>query len=216
MPVFRNSIPQGSGDHGFDLRRTPANGALQGIVTCEDVLVCDTHFFRGRTTPCERTFNDEGKTIDDSACVPCREKIGFRTHVYVSVFDVKKREHFIFECTATAAKSLGEYKQSNGTLRGCILYASRPKGTKNSKVFIETNTANLQKLPIPKPPDIQKALCVIWRIPLNALEPVAEHKKNGRVKTNNSRISVMRDQLDNVPDPPSIADLARDVSKPFI
>lgn len=207
MPVFRNCIPQSSGEHGYDLKRTPANGALQGIVTCEDVLVCDTHFFRGRTTPCERTYNDEGKTVDDSACQPCREKIGFRTHVYVSVFDTKKREHFIFECTGVAAKAFSDYKASNGTLRGCILYASRPKGTKNSKVFIETNTANLQKMPLPNPPDMQKALCVIWRIPLNTLEPIEPQKKNGRMKTNNDRISVMRNQPDNVVSEQHITDI---------
>jgi len=207
MPVFRNSIPLSTGDHGFDLKRTPANGSLQGIITCEDVLVCDTHFFRGRTTPCERLFNEEGKTIDDNACQPCREKIGFRTHVYVSVFDIKKREHFVFECTAVAAKALSEYKNSNGTLRGCILYASRPKGTKNSKVFIETNTANLQKMPLPHPPDLQRALCVIWRIPFDSLEPISTHKKNGKVKTNNSRLSVMRDQLNNIADPRRVSEL---------
>jgi hypothetical protein len=205
MPVFRNSIPSSANEHGYDLKRTPQSSALQGIVTCEDFLVCDTHYFRGRTTPCERTYNDEGKTIDDSSCLPCREKIGFRTHVYISVFDVKKREHFIFECTACAAKSLSEYKQSNGTLRGCIIYASRPKGTKNSKVFIETNTANLQKLPLPNPPDLERALCVIWRIPLDTLEPINTHKKNGRVKTNNSRLSTLRDQLDNAGNPTKLS-----------
>jgi len=200
MPVFRNSLPQSTGAHGYDLKRTPASSALQGIVTCDDVLVCDTHFFRGRTAPCERVYNDEGKTIDDSACQPCREKIGFRTHVYVSVFDLKKREHFIFECTAVAAKSLSEYRASNGTLRGCILYASRPKGTKNSKVFIETNTANLAKQPLPQPPDLERALCVIWRIPIDTLEPIEPHKKNGKVKTNNSRLAVLREQPDNAGD----------------
>jgi hypothetical protein len=216
MPVFRNCIPQSTGEHGYDLKRTPANGSLQGIITCEDVLVCDTHFFRGRTTPCERTYNEELKTVDDSACQPCVEKIGFRTHVYVSVFDVKKREHFIFECTAVAAKALSDYKASNGTLRGCILYACRPKGTKNSKVSIETNTANLQKMPLPNPPDIQKALCVIWRIPLNTLEPIAPNKKNGRMKTNNDRLSDMRNQPDNVSNEQIISSILQDSLKTFL
>lgn len=214
MPVFRNTIPQSTGDHGYDLKRTPINGALQGIITCEDVLVCDTHYFRGRTTPCERIVNDEGKTIDDAACQPCREKIGFRTHVYVSVFDVKKRDHFIFECTAIAAKSLSEYKQSNSTLRGCILYASRPKGTPNSKVFIETNTANLQKQPLPHAPDLQKALCVIWRIPLDTLEPVDHHKKNGKVKASTNRLDVMRRQDDNAgTDQSRVSEFIADLNK---
>lgn len=207
MPVFRNSIPACASAKGLDLKRTPFSGALHGIVTCEDFLVCDTHFWRGRTQPCERTFNDEGKTIDDSTCLPCQEKVGYRTHVYVSVFDPKTRDHFIFECTSVAAKPLEDYKISNLGLRGCILHATRPKGTRNSKVFIETNVANLQKLILPQPPDLKKALCVIWRIPLDTLEPVDEHKKNGKVKTNNSRLFKQRNQPDNATEPMAISDI---------
>lgn len=207
MPEFRKSLPTSRPNQGFDLKRTPERGALQGIITCENYIVCDTHFYRGRTQPCERVSNDGEKTIDDSNCAACRDKIGYRTHVYASVFDVKTREHFIFECTDHAAKPLDDYQKSNGTLRGCILYASRPKGTKNSKVFVETNTANLQKIVLPNPPDLQRALCVIWRIPLDTFEPVVDHKKNGRLKTNNSRMKDLRDQPDNACEPASIADI---------
>lgn len=198
MPVFRDSIPSVAREHGWSLERTPTHGALTGIITCESFLVCDTHYYRGRTVPCERICNEQGDTIDDSPCAACKDKIGFRTHVYCSVFDVKKRVHFIFECTTNAAKTLQDYKLACGTLRGCIIHCTRPKGTSSSKVFIETNTANLLKQPLPNPPDIERALCVIWRIPLNALEPSVDHKKNGKIKPNIDRLKNMRTQADNM------------------
>ena len=204
MPEFRSSLPISRPNQGFDLKRTPERGAIQGIVTCENYIVCDTHFYRGRTQPCERSVNDEGKTIDDSSCAACRDKIGYRTHVYVSLFDVKTREHFIFECTDHAAKPLDDYQKANGTLRGCILYSSRPKGTKNSKVFIETNTANLQKIVLPKPPNLQHSLCIVWRVPLVGLSHQLPHKKNGEVKVDKDLAKKMREQPDNAGDPKSM------------
>ena len=207
MPTFRRDLPVQSLHQGFDLKRTPESGALHAIITSEDFLVCDTHFWHGRTIPCERVMNDEGKTIDDTACLACVEKIAYRTHVYVSAFDVKKSEHFIFECTSNAAKALEEYEKGMGTLRGCVIYASRPKGLKNSKVVIETNSSNLAKVKIPNSPDLIKALSVIWRLPTTALEEKKDGKKNGKLHTNNSRIRKMDTQPDNMPDPVSVGEL---------
>lgn len=207
MPTWRNQLPPEGKNTGFDLRRTPANGAIHAIVTCDDLVVCDTHYWHGRTLPCERTLNDEGKTIDDSCCQACREKAAWRTHVYVSAFDAKKREHFIFECTAMAAKPMAEYRQATNTLRGCVIYATRPKGLKNAKVAIETNTANLAKTPIPNAPDITAALAVIWRLPRTAITDNPKQEKLHRLKTRSDRLTQMREQPDNQPDPPTMADI---------
>jgi hypothetical protein len=207
MPTYRTSLPPQGKHQGFDLKRTPEIGSLQAIVTSEDLLVCDTHFFHGRTTPCERVLNDEGKTIDDTQCAACVDKIAYRCHVYVSAFDAKKLEHFIFECTSNAAKSLEEYRNATGTLRGCVIYSVRPKGLKNSKVVIETSTVNLAKVKIPPAPDLIRALAVIWRLPGVALEVKNNDKKNGKVRTINNRIRKMNNQPDNMPDPQSVGDL---------
>jgi len=207
MPTWRNQLPPEGKNHGFDLCRTPASGTLMGIITCEDLIVCDTHFWHGRTLPCERLTNDEGKTIDDTPCQACREKAAWRTHVYVSAFDMKKREHFLFECTTLAAKPLAEYREATGTLRGCILNASRPKGQKNAKVAIVTNTANLGRCQIPPPPDIPAALAVIWRLPRAAIAEEPQRNKTTKLRTQNDRLRLMRDQEDNASDPPSMAEI---------
>lgn len=170
MPNFRTSLPAQGKHQGFDLRRTPTTSALQAVITCESLIVCDTHFWHGRTMPCERIVNDAGKTVDDSTCQACQMKQPYRTHAYVSCFNPKTHEHFLFECTGTAAKPLEEYQEANKTLRGCVLYASRPKQGPNSKVVIQTNSIDQRKTPLPNPPNIPAALAVIWRLPKTAID----------------------------------------------
>lgn len=172
MPTFSTKLPAQGKHQGFDLCRTPTNSALQAIITSDQLLVCDTHFWHGRTMPCERVVNENGKTLDDSACLACQQKQPFRTHVYVSAFNAKSHEHFIFECTATAAKPLEEHASAAGTLRGCIFHASRPKGGPNSKVVILTNVANPRNVQLPAAPNVAAALAVIWRLPRQAIEVI--------------------------------------------
>lgn len=218
MPTWRTKLPPEGKNVGYSLRRTPANGSLIAIITSADLLVCDTHYWHARTTPCERTCNAEGKTIEDSHCAACQEKTPWRTHVYVAAFDAKKREHFIFECTSNAAKVLAEYRDAATTLRGCILNASRPKGGANSKVSIMTHAADLSKTFLPDAPDLPLALSVIWRLPRKAIElqrePVADmpHGPDSRpraahVRTRATVLAAMRDQIDNACDPPTIGEI---------
>ena len=221
MPTWRKELPPEGKNHGYDLRRTPTNGSLIAIITCEELLVCDTHYWHGRTMPCERECNNEGRTIDDTHCPACVEKAAWRTHVYVSAFDAKKREHFIFECTTHAAKTLQEYRDAAGTLRGCILNACRPKGTPNGKVSILTHAADLSKCSPPAAPNIPDALAVIWRLPRTALaeqvEKIDGMKRNGQgrpsaahVRTRGAALKEMREQPDNACDPPTMGDIMKD------
>lgn len=196
MPTWSTELPPVGKHMGFDLRRTPATGALQAVITCENLLVCDTHFFHGRTMPCERPN-----------CPACNDSIPYRTHVYVSAFSKTTGDHFIFECTAHAAKPLAEYYQAAGTLRGCIFHASRPKGLKNSKVFIQTNSSNLAKNPIPDPPDLIRAISTIWRLPASAMAVEHEPFAPPQLTTVPEPLARMRNQPDNMPDPLHISNI---------
>ena len=214
MPAWSNKLPEKSKHMGFDLRRTPQTTALQAIVTCDDILVCDTHYWGGRTLPCERrrTANDGSETA--GTCAACNESIPFRTHVYVSAMESKSREHFIFECTAHAAKALVSYHEASGTLRGCIIHASRPKGLRNSQVVIQTNAVNLAKVQLPDPPNIIRALSTIWRLPATGLAVEKEKRGSPTVKTIPGPLNRMREQPDNQPEPESIGDILGGNGKP--
>ena len=54
MPTWSTELPSVQKHMGYDLRRTPPAAPLHAICTCTDLLVCDTHFWGGRTLPCER------------------------------------------------------------------------------------------------------------------------------------------------------------------
>ena len=207
MPTWSTELPPEKLHHGFELRRTPTSGVLTAIVTSDDLLVCDTHFFHGRTTPCERLLNEEGKTLDARACPACVETIPWRTHVYLAVLDAKKHEHYLYECTAAAAAPLRDYRAANGTMRGCILIAERPKGLKNSKVCIATNTANLARVNLPAAPDVIRALSIIWRLPTAALSAPPQRWQPPTLTVDPGRLNQMREQPDNASDPPSIAEI---------
>lgn len=194
MPNFTHSLPKQAKHQGYDLKRTPTSSALTAIITCHDLLVCDTHYWNGRTSPCERLTNEEGKTVDNTPCPACLAKQPHRTHVYVSAFMAKTHEHIIFECTANAAKPLEEYRQAATTLRGCIMNAQRPKGTPNAKVVITTNTANLTKINLPQPPDLIRALAVIWRLPRTALNIVNTEPGPSTIRPGGSILDDMRSQ----------------------
>lgn len=203
MPTWRNELPRTDKHMGFDLRRTPSSTSLHAIITCDNLLVCDTHFWHGRTQPCERPD-----------CTPCNESIPFRTHVYVSAFDPKKGEHFLFECTAHAAKPIEEYFQANKTIRGCIILAVRPRGTRNAKVVIQTGTANLQRVQIPDPPNLIRALSVIWRLPANAVTAEETKFRPPEVRTRAEPLRQQRTQPDNAADPPTVGAILSGNNRP--
>jgi len=197
MPAWKTELPVQKKHMGFDLVRTPQSVPLQAIVTCEKLLVCDTHYYGGRTVPCEReAFDDDGKLIANT-CHACNEAVPFRTHVYVSAFDVKTRDHFIFECTSHAAKPLEEYFKANGTLRGCIIHASRPRGLKNSKVVLQTNTVNQARCPLPEAPNLILALSTIWRLPGFGMTVRKQRFEQDQIKPKKSSLRRMREQPDN-------------------
>lgn len=190
MPTWTRDLPTEKKHMGFDLRRTPPSSPLQGIATCDDLLVCDTHFWHGRTQPCERPD-----------CPACNESTPYRTHVYLSLFDPKRAEHFLFECTANAAKPLDEHRKANHTMRGCVVHALRPKGTKNSKVVIQTRSADLTKVHLPDPPDLILALSVIWRLPTNALALGKAPRGYDELQTRADVLKNQRNQPNNMPEP---------------
>ncbi len=207
MPTWSNELPKQQKHMGYDLRRTPQSASLQAIITSPEILVCDTHFWGGRTIPCERHHQELDGTTSAGNCAACNEAVPYRTHVYVSALDCKSREHFIFECTAHAAKSLEEYRLANTTLRGCIMHACRPKGGVNSKVVIQTSPANLGRVNLPDPPNVILALTTIWRLPLTGMAIEDQREKHPTARTKREPINRMRNQPDNQPDPPTIGEI---------
>lgn len=154
MPKYSNQIPTDPRGPALPIRRTPAYSKLRAVVTSQDLLGCFTHYFKGRTAPCERPD-----------CEPCRDGLPFRWHAYFACEDVATALHFIFEVTAAGAEPFVEYRDAHGTLRGCLFEAARWKSRPNGRILVRTKPADLTERRLLKPPDLEKCLAILWNLP---------------------------------------------------
>lgn len=155
MPNYSNIPPKDPRGFGLTLVRTPANGKLCAMLTCSDLLGCATHWFGGRTVPCEAP-----------TCKPCEEGVPWRWHAYVSGVRNATHQHILLEFTAQAAEQLVQYRDNHISLRGCIVTAQRHRNRHNGRVILHCKPGNLDSVALPKEPNIKGALSIIWNIPL--------------------------------------------------
>jgi hypothetical protein len=200
MPTFCNRIPTLNKVQGYDLKRTPATQAIIAIITCDELVACQTHYWGGRTVPCEGT-----------ECKACLNLVPARWHIYVTCMEEKSRAQYIFECTAQAGEAFSEHFNAHGTLRGCKFQAYRPKQTKNGKVQIETKPYDLTKINLPPAPNLKRALCTIWQLPAGTVDTETGETKVVMPKKNGKAIKAMREQPSNAPDPLTMRDLLKEV-----
>jgi len=181
MPTFSNCPPSDERAYALPLARTPANGKLRGIITTNDLVGCATHWFGGRTVPCE-----------DTECKACLEGVPWRWHSYVAAILSNTRLHVLLEFTAQATESLINYRTAHGTLRGCLIDCHRHRNRHNGRVIVATDTADLEIVKLPPEPNVIKALSIIWNLPapqMDATELCREHpritftKPNGKTNT---------------------------------
>jgi len=158
MPPFSTGIPADPRGPAFQIRRTPPTKPLEGCITSHELLGCYTHYYRGRTIPCE-----------GSDCPAHADGVPFRWHSWATVFDPRTGDHFLFEVTAKAGDPLILYRKTYNTLRGCHFLAKRIGDKPNGQVIIRTQPADLTKVTLPDPPNVLAILAIIWDLPLETL-----------------------------------------------
>lgn len=192
MPNWSDQIPDPGTKYGFDLRRTPSDAPLTAIVITPDLIGCFTHYWGGHTLPCE-----------DATCPACAENMPSRWHAYLGCWDPRTHQTFLFECTAKAAIAFEQYRDSFGTLRGCLFNATRPKRRKNARVEIITKPADLSKLTLPPPIDIVRAMSVVWQLPATACRTPSAQHSTPTVRPDPAILHRMRSELE----PPETANV---------
>lgn len=153
MPVFTNEPPPDPRGYSLPLHRTPTGRPISAIVTSADLVGTPTHFWHGRTVPCD---------VDD--CEPCNNGMPWRWHGYLSAFQTTQSLHFLFEFTARAAEPFLEYRKAYASLRGCHFQARRVSMSANARVIVQVKPGDLTKISLPQPPDLVKCLSIIWNI----------------------------------------------------
>jgi hypothetical protein len=195
MPNWSDRIPDAATKYGFDLRRTPPDRPLVAIIITPDLLGCFTHYWGGRTVPCEAPSAEQIQEGIPNNCPPCAENMPGRWHAYVACYDPRTQDTFIFETTAKGATALENYRDSFNTLRGCLFSASRPKRRKNAKVEIATKTADLTRITLPPAINIKRAMAIIWQIPADAISTPSAMHSTPTVATDHAVMNRMRSQL---------------------
>jgi len=165
MPIWTDQPPSDAQHNALPLMRCPSGKAIVAVVTSHNLIGTRTHFFHGRTTPCEQ--ND---------CKPCLEGVPWRWHGYVTAYSPTDHLHFLFEMTARAAEPMIKFREEHAVLRGCTFRAQRANLSKNSRVFIDCKMADLANLKLPDPPDLIGLLSVIWNLPKPELTPSTPEK----------------------------------------
>jgi len=154
MPLWSKDVPSHTRGPAFPLKRTPTGKGIIAIVTSDDLVGCDTHWWGGHTVPCE-----------GPECDACKNGIPFRWHGYLTALDTSTHLHFIFEMTAQAADSFKDFRKAHGSLRGCLFEAKRLRSAHNSRVCIRCKPADLREQHLPQPPEITKCMAIIWNLP---------------------------------------------------
>lgn len=176
MFQFQKSPPADPRGNSLPLMRTPTNKPIQGIVTSSEMVGTRTHYYRGRTIPC-----------DDTDCPACTDGIPWRWHGYVSVYSPGSHKTVLFELTAKAAEPLTQYFAAYGTLRGCEIIAKRANMSPNSRVLLQTKPADLEKITLPAEPNLLEALSIIWNIELTAIAIDGTNKGNPSIAITEDR-----------------------------
>jgi hypothetical protein len=173
MPHWSPEPPASTEGHAFTIIRTPEHAPLIAVVTSDRLLGCDTHFWGGRTIPCERPTPDQLRAGIQNQCRACLELSPYRWHAYLSAVKAKTHEHIIFEMTARAALAFRDYRATNGTLRGCWFVAERPKKKRTSRIVITCKPFDQTIYRLPDAPDIIRAMSVIWQLPATAIQTIS-------------------------------------------
>lgn len=163
MPTWTRSPPDDPRGQGLPIVRTPAARSLRAIVTSDHLIGTDTHFWGGHTVPCERP-----------QCDACEHGVAYRWHGYVCAYQPDDQLHFIFEMTAQAAQAFNEYLKEHETLRCCQFEAWRWKHVRNGRVIIKCERSAIATHALPKAPDLQNLMAIIWRLPIGNLQTDGE------------------------------------------
>lgn len=158
MPAWTNTPPSPAAPRSLTLLRCPAGKTLSLISTSSDLIGCATHYWAGRTQPCEAEH-----------CEPCTKGMPARWHGYLACLDPATRETYIFECTSAAAEKFLEYRNAYGTMRGMHFNARRAKNSANSRLLLQCTPADQARIRLPDEPDVAAILMMIWRLPQAAI-----------------------------------------------
>jgi hypothetical protein len=151
MPNWSASPPTTPHDQQYRLIRTPAARSLHCVMLADAPVGCPTHYFKGRTMPCET-----------DKCEPCSIGMPWRWHAYMPIQVWGTNERCILELTAQACEQLAEAVAQYETLRGVEIVLDRPSRRPNGRVRIVVAPGRRPDSTLPPAPNTIACMSHIW------------------------------------------------------
>lgn len=159
MPQWTNHAPDDADRHTATLMRVKPGRPIRGICASPHLLGCWTHWFGGRTIPC-----------NPPDCPACAQSASRRWHAYIHLYSPTTHHSAILELTSLAARELEAYVEQHHTLRGALLDVQRSNHRPNSTIILTATPADLQRFNLPPPLDIPAALERMWEVNVKRAE----------------------------------------------
>jgi len=153
MTLFDRSPPPRQESHNLTIVRTPARGKIAGLSLAEHLTGTWLHFY-GRSTPCTRKAD----------CPICARTNEPRWTGYLPIWNPATNETTLLELPTSAAETIEKYIRNMGNLKHKKVTVTRPKGKANSPVNVRIETYDIPTLNFPPEPNVELALCAIWRL----------------------------------------------------
>lgn len=135
----------------YRIQRTPQKGAIVARVLSHEFTGARTHYYNGRTQPC-----------NPKDCEACNKNMASRWHGWIFAQDLKTLEVFIFEFPPAAGEALDHKFSQLRTLRGVHFKCHRIGGKANGRVVIQFGEQDQDREALPRVPSMEPILCSIW------------------------------------------------------
>lgn len=153
MPIWTTTPGSEEAKTNYRILRTPSGRAITGVILDEDLVGTHLHYWKGRSTPCEK-----------GNCEACEAGHPPRWKGYVHLYDQRVKSIVIFEFTERAVHEFKAFKARYGSLRGAVLTAKRLNSKPNGPLHIEFAEGRLDGALLPDPGPLTECLCRIWEV----------------------------------------------------
>jgi len=181
MPDWSNCPPERTSPRPLQLIRTPVGRALTATITSERLLGCLTHWWGGRTSPCETPH-----------CDACNHGSPTRWHGYLGLYDERTRGLALLELTDSCDDAIRDAIKLYGSLRGCRIKAYRAKASRNGRVILEIRAPAIDVAALPAAPDVPATLAMIWNLPKAATSAPSQPHAIDEIATSSEVADKMR------------------------
>lgn len=135
----------------YDIVRCRAGKSLKGIMLAGDVCGAYTHWYGGKTVPCN------GLT-----CPACSMNVEVRWHGYLPLYNTTTRNTIIAEITTAAVEPIDRWFREKRSLRGAFIEIMRGADRANAPLKSRVSDGPLPMEALPTAPHVREILEKMW------------------------------------------------------